>query len=102
MGSQLHQIPFESPIQIQGVQNVATIRTGSDCHGDPAIHGGGQHETIVVVGVLADEVHPARRTHDHGWLAEFLTEARKHRNKDLRQVSGAEAEMLHGQLGEKD
>lgn len=32
-----------------------------------------QHKTLVVVGVLADEIHASRRVHaDDGLLAEFL------------------------------
>jgi hypothetical protein len=52
--------------------------------------------------VLADQVHPARRTHHYGRFAEFPTEACKNRDKEWRQVSGAEAKMLHGQLREKN
>ncbi len=83
MGCQFSQIPFEPSIQIQGVQNVPAIGSGSERHGDPAIHGSGQHEAMVVVGVLSDQVHPARGTHDHGRLAEFPTEPRKNWNMEL-------------------
>jgi hypothetical protein len=100
MRRQFPQIPFQAPTEIQGVQNVAAIGSGFQRHGDPAIHGSGQHETLVVVGVLSDEVHPARGTHDHGRRAEFLPEACQDWNKEF--VSGAEAEMLHGQLRERD
>ena len=52
---------------------VVVARPGSDAGAE--VDGAGKHEAVVVVGVLADQVHPPRRVHaQHGLDAEGSAE----------------------------
>jgi hypothetical protein len=54
--------------EIEGMNRDRAVLTGPEGYPDCQVDGHGQHKTIIVIGVLTDQVHPPRRTNDEAWM----------------------------------